>query len=162
MCKLLKRVLLLHRQLVPALFDRLLEDHGPQLREAVPLQARSELCSKELQCCLRLVTIVEGKSIPVIKLVIVAIILLVLLLVLIQLIFKAQLATILLSIFSILLITGLIRFECELRLGTETFLGRLLIVSTLVGVEAGTVRCQSDSHDLACSRALVYHHTLLV
>ena len=88
MCKLLKWVLLLHRQLVPALLDRLLEDRGPQLLEAVPLQARAELGSKELQSRLRLMTIVEGKSIPVIKLVIVTLILLILLLIILQLIFK--------------------------------------------------------------------------
>ena len=88
MCKLLKWVLLLHRQLVPALLDRLLEDRGPQLLEAVPLQARTELGSEELQSRLRLMTIVEGKSIPVIKLVIVTLILLILLLILLQLIFK--------------------------------------------------------------------------
>ena len=88
MCKLLKWVLLLHRQLVPALLDRLLEDRGPQLLEAVPLQARTELGSEELQSCLWLMTIVEGKSIPVIKLVIVTLILLILLLIILQLIFK--------------------------------------------------------------------------
>ena len=88
MCKLLKWVLLLHCQLVPALLDRLLEDCGPQLLEAVPLQARTELGSEKLQSCLRLMTIVEGKSIPVIKLIIVTLILLILILILLQLIFK--------------------------------------------------------------------------
>ena len=88
MCKLLKWVLLLHCQLVPALFDRLLEDRRPQLLEAVALQARTELGSEELQSCLRLMTIVEGKSISVIKLVIVTLILPVLILILVQLIFK--------------------------------------------------------------------------
>ena len=88
MCKLLERILLLHCELVPALLDRLLEDHGPQLLEAVPLQARTELGSEELQCCLWLMNIVEGKSISVIKLVIVTLILFILLLILIQLIFK--------------------------------------------------------------------------
>ena len=66
----------------------MLEDCGPQLREAVPLQARTELGSEELQGRLWLMTIVEGKSIPVIKLVIVTLILFILLLILIQLIFK--------------------------------------------------------------------------
>ena len=56
--------------------------------KAVPLQARTELGSKELQSCLRLMTIVEGKSITVIKLVIVTLILLILLLIILQLIFK--------------------------------------------------------------------------